>query len=268
MQNHNLKTIIKFGAVFGLLIFLHFLHFTKPLENFLVKIINPLAQIFYKSSAGIRNNFLETREKKDLIADNQELQKINSELIIENAQLKMLVEENQELRNHLNFLEKKDIQYVMANIIGRGSFYQSGTENIILIDKGRKDGVFPNLALVSSRGIIIGKIKEVEDYFAKAYLITDKNCKLAVAITGEEKTIGVAEGNLGLTVKMNFIPQTQNILENDLVMSSGLEEYIPAGLIVGKIIKLEKENNDVWQNAIIEPLVDVNNLQIVSVLIP
>ncbi|MBU2416305.1 rod shape-determining protein MreC, partial [Patescibacteria group bacterium] len=70
----------------------------------------------------------------------------------------------------------------------------------------------------------------------------------------------------GLTIKMDFIPQNKRINNEDIVITSGLEKNIPKGLVIGKITRINKNNNEVWQNAIIEPLADLDNLIIVSVL--
>ncbi|MBU0619941.1 rod shape-determining protein MreC, partial [Patescibacteria group bacterium] len=83
---------------------------------------------------------------------------------------------------------------------------------------------------------------------------------------GEDVTMGIIEGEFGLTIKMDFIPQNKRINNEDIVITSGLEKNIPKGLVIGKITRINKNNNEVWQNAIIEPLADLDNLIIVSVL--
>ena len=158
----------------------------------------------------------------------------------------------------------------MANIISRGEGNQS-----VVIDKGFRDGLVPGLAVVSStalgtssQGVIIGKIINIKEQIAEVYLVTNRNSKLAASILGENKTSGIASGELGLTIKMDFIPQTENIKAGDIVATSGLEPSIPRGLVIGRVTKVNKENNEVWQTAVIEPLVSLNALSIVSILLP
>ena len=164
----------------------------------------------------------------------------------------------------------------MANIISRGELEGDvANSRSVVIDKGLRDGLFAGLAVVSfvgpgdsSQGVIIGKIVNVKDNLAEIYLVTNKNCKLAAAILGEEKTSGIVTGELGLTSKMEFIPQTENIKEGDLVATSGLEQNIPRGLVIGRVTKVIKENNEVWQSATIEPQIDLDSLSVISVLLP
>ncbi|NCQ16170.1 rod shape-determining protein MreC, partial [Candidatus Falkowbacteria bacterium] len=54
----------------------------------------------------------------------------------------------------------------------------------------------------------------------------------------------------------------------DLVATSGLEENIKRGLVVGRVAQVAKENNQVWQSAVIEPLLSLDNLTLVAILLP
>ncbi|HTX86704.1 MAG TPA: rod shape-determining protein MreC, partial [Candidatus Nanoarchaeia archaeon] len=83
-----------------------------------------------------------------------------------------------------------------------------------------------------------------------------------------DRTIGVTDGNLGLTINMDYIPQMEQINLGDLAVTSGLEPNIPRGLLIGQVAKVDKGSNDIWQSANIQPAADLNNLTIVSVLIP
>jgi rod shape-determining protein MreC len=114
----------------------------------------------------------------------------------------------------------------------------------------------------------VGKVFEAGDNSSKICLLTNANCKVAVSILNENRTIGVTAGDLGLTVKLNFVGQTEKINVGDTVVTSGLEKDVPAGLVVGHISQINNNQNDVWQNINIEPVVNFDNLRIVSVARP
>jgi rod shape-determining protein MreC len=69
-------------------------------------------------------------------------------------------------------------------------------------------------------------------------------------------------------MKMSFIPQSAVIKPGDSVVTSGLEEAIPRGLVIGKVLEVKSESNAMWQTAVIEPLISPDDLIIVSVLLP
>ncbi|MDO8667809.1 MAG: rod shape-determining protein MreC [bacterium] len=276
MLRINLKKYVYIVVALVLLLVLHYAKLLNPVESFLAKRLNPVFKIFYSLSSGLNRTYSDQTAKVDLAAKLKEAGVMINRLTAENVELKFLKEENLALRKQLNFLEKSGKRYLMANIISRGELEgEPADSRSVLIDKGLRDGLFAGLAVVSfvssgetSQGVIIGKIVNVKDNLSEIYLVTNKNCKLAAAILGEEKTSGIAAGELGLTIKMEFIPQTENIKAGDLVATSGLEQNIPRGLVIGRVTKVIKENNEVWQSATIEPQIDLASLSVISILLP
>ncbi|MBU0722463.1 rod shape-determining protein MreC [Patescibacteria group bacterium] len=277
MLKLNIKKYIIIATVILLLIFLHYVKLLRPIESFLNQHLKPIFSSFYSLSANINKTYLTETQKQDLAAELKQAEEKINQLIAENVKLRFLEEENLVLRKHLNFFNKDNRRYLMSNIISRGELIGASSQGnqSVLIDKGWADGLFAGMAAISStaygtssQGVIIGKIVNVKEHIAEVYLVTNKNCKLAASIFGENKTSGIASGELDLTVKMNFIPQTENIKAGDVVATSGLEQNIPQGLIIGRVTKVNKENNEVWQTATIEPMVDLDTLSIVSILLP
>jgi len=277
MLKLNVKKYFIIFSVILLLIFLHYAKLLNPVEAFLNRSFKPLFSGFYSIGANINETYLREAKKQDLSAELKQAEEKINQLTAENVKLRFLEEENLALRKNLNFLNKNNRRYLMANIISRGELTGSsgGGNQSVIIDKGSADGLFAGLAVVSStaigtssQGVIIGKIINVKDNISEVYLVTNKNNKLAASIFGESKTSGIASGELGLTVKMDFIPQTENIKAGDIVATSGLEQNIPRGLVIGRVTKVSKENNEVWQTATIEPMVNLDVLSIVSILLP
>ena len=276
MLRFNAKKYIIIVAAILLLLFLHYSKLLNPLESFLAQGLKPVFKIFYSFSSGLSQTYFDQTAKIDLAAELKKARETINQLTAENVELKFLKEENSALRKQLNFLAKSGERYLMANIISRGELTGGMADSrSVVIDKGLRDGLFPGLAVVSfvspggsGQGVIIGKIVNIKDNLAEIYLITNKNCKLAAAILGEKKTSGIVSGELGLTIKMDFIPQTENIKEGDLVATSGLERNIPRGLLIGRVTRVIKENNQVWQSATIEPQINLDSLSVVSILLP
>jgi len=276
MVRLNVKKYVTVGAVIVLLIFFHAIKLLNPVESFLISELNPVFKAFYSFGSNISKIYSNQTAKDDLAAELNTADETINRLTAEKVESKFLEDENLALRKQLNFLTKSGRRYLMANVISRGEPQNDAEDSrSVLIDKGSRDGLYAGLAAVStigsatsSQGVIIGKIINVQDNFSEIYLVTDKNCKLAAAILGGSKTIGIASGELGLTIKMEFIPQTENIKAGDLVATSGLEQNIPRGLLIGQVSKVTKENNEVWQTAAIEPQVNLDSLSLVSILLP
>jgi len=263
------KDIIIYLAAFALLVFLYGIGALKPVENIFTRILNPVLKQFYTIGADIKNTYNEQTSKYDLTKIIEELEKQVMLLTSENAKLKTALKENDILREHLGFLERNELTYIMSNIISKEDILNVGGQTeVIIIDKGERDGIYSGLSVVNSQGVIIGKVAEAKVRNSRVYLTSSDRCKLAVTILGDDTTSGIAQGSLGLVIKMDFIPQIRNLNINDIVVSSGLEKDIPRGLVVGKISEVRKESNELWQNAIIEPMLNMDELTIVSIIIP
>ncbi len=270
MKKINFKKIIFFLATAALLIFLHFLGALRPIESGAQLFFNPIAS-FLQSSSNRLTVFWENQlSKEDLSEKIKRLQEELQKSQAENASLKRLEEENSSLRQHLKFFsEKNNFRYVMANIIAREAYAGAG-ENIgdILIDKGKSDGLKEGLAVLNGNGVVVGKLYDVGERTARVVLTVSSNCRLAAGLQNKDRTIGLAEGNLGLTIAVNFVPQSEEVKIGDNLVTSGLEPDIPAGLLIGKVSDVRQGSNEIWQKITAEPASDMDSMIIVSVLLP
>ena len=107
-----------------------------------------------------------------------------------------------------------------------------------------------------------------ENYPEKGFLlIYDSYSRMAALIQNESQSKGIVMGEHGLSLKMELIPKNELIKENDIVVTSGLEQNIPQGLVIGKISRFLNEPNDFFQTAWLQSPIKVDNLIFVSVLI-
>lgn len=256
-------------AVALLIILLHVSGALRPLEDYFNQAALPLARVFYNfpllhSDAGSAG-----MSAKELSSQLEKTRKELASVTVDKAKLIMLQEENKKLRDQLDFLDKNNYHYMAAAVVARQNLFDnSAATQDVVIDKGSKDGISPGLGVVDEGGIIIGKIAEVKDHSARVCLTTGPNCQLPAAILNTAKTIGLTEGELGLTIKMDYIPQMESIAPGDIVVTSGLGGEIPRGLVIGRVSKVSKQSNEIWQDVSIEPLADRQNLTLVSVILP
>jgi len=264
------KPILIFAVVLGLLVFLHSIGFLRPIEQAFFTAIKPLNKSLYEWGIGLDSSFVEKQEKEELVAEIERLRQEISSLAINQVKWVEVAEENNKLRAQLDFKSSQEFKTVLASIVAKeGASFSSDSESRdIIIDKGSRDGMRSGLAVLSEEGIIIGKISEVKSASARVCLTTSPGCQLAASLQNEDKTQGITDGRLGLTIEMNYIPQLEKISSGDMVITSGLSESVPRGLIIGRVSGVRSESNEVWQTATIEPLINFNNLTLVAVIIP
>lgn len=251
----------------GLLVFFHFLGITGPIEDLTVKALDPFLSKVYRAGTSVQSGLGGGADPGELLEENKDLKQKLAAAIKDEARLAILEEENAILRQSLGFLARNGYEYVMSEVISRGEVSDSGRlAETIIINKGKEDGIKKGQAVAGKEGAYIGKVMEVKSGISLVYLNNNGSCRTAAAILNEDGTQGIVEGELGLTVKMNFIPQSEKIKEGDIVITSGLEELIPRGLVIGRIKKIYQENNDLWQWAEIDSVIEPDNLLFVSVI--
>jgi len=266
LKNKRLTTS---AVIFGLLIFFHWTGLLSPIESLLANFISPLAAKFNFFGTNISQSYDRAIDSRDLGGLLKQTEDDNAKLLEDNARLHEVEAENKTLRDYLKFFTDNHYDYQMANVVSREVISQVTSErNKLIIDKGFKDGLRDGLVVVDSRGLVVGRITTIKESLSEVSLLVDKNCRLAVSIQNEEGVAGIASGEAGLTVKVGFIPQTKSLDEGQLVVTAGLENDIPGGLVIGRVSQIDKASNELWQEVIVEPATDLDNLKIVSVIVP
>jgi len=238
-------------------------------ENNVARVLAPAMDFFYNSNANLRAGYDRATDKRNLAQEVDHLNQENKQLLNENAQLQYLREENKVLRKYVALFDESKYKYLLVRVITREAVVRSVSENNrLVINRGSKDGLVPGLLITDQDGMAVAKITSVKDYLSEAALITSPECRLSVALNQTQKTMGVAMGDAGLTVKVDYIPQAEKVIVGDLLVTSGLETDIPHGLVVGRVVEVNKSNNEIWQTAVVEPKSDLDNLRILSVIMP
>ncbi len=240
---------------------MHLIGVLRPMESVLQKWFGGWFSFIYNPAPA---------ENEQCAADLEKAQKSQADQTKLEAENLELSQENKELQEYLNFFsDKKNQKYLLARVSLQENFLDAAKYGQdLVINKGAQDGLKPDLVVLDSQGLVVGKVLEVKDHSSRVCLLTNNTCKLAVTILNSNRTIGVSGGELGLTVKVNFVGQTEPVSVGDIIVTSGLEENIPSGLVLGKISQISDQENDVWQSINVEPLVNFNSLKIVSVILP
>ena len=274
MHKFHFKKYLLVLAVVGLLIFLHLFKVLSPIETVLNNLFSSTLSGLYSTGSTLRQTYDNRASKEALMNRINELEIKNKNLVIEEIKLKSLEEENRLLRQNLKFQADSENKYISANVISRSNQLDLSAQNQhLIINRGIEDGIEVGQIVISIydnigvQGVVVGKVAQTKKNTSEIFLLTNPNCELAVALWSDDKTMGITKGKLGLTIEIDYIPQNKEIKIGDIVTTSGLEQKIPKDLVVGEITEIIKENNELWQKASVSPLVDLDNLTILSVLV-
>jgi len=201
---------------------------------------------------------------KEMDQKNLDLRNENLSLLAEVAKVFELEKENEFLRASLNLEPKKDFGFVAAKVIGEDP---SGVNHILTIDKGLKHGLEEGMAVVVSERILIGNVLEVKENFSYVRLLTDPQVKIA-AITADTQVEGLLRGAFGSSLILDEIVKDQLIFIDELVLTSGKDGSFPSDFIVGRVRDIRFSKNNLFKEAVVAPLFDLNRLLQVLVVIP
>ena len=272
-KNNKLKYVIIIIVSFAILLGIssYTIDDDKDL-NFFEKAIKDttafIQKIFYAPIKYVKEELEVFNEKKDLYEKYTKLKEKVEKTDLYYAQIEELQKEVTELKSTLDLnATLSEYTYVNATAINRNIGYWY---NNITIDKGSKNGVKKGDAVITSNGLI-GKVTGVSNFSSTVKLITSDEIsnKISVKINvNDEYLYGLLigydkENNI---YKIEGITNSDKIEEGDLVTTTGLTDYFPSGILIGKVSKVVMDEYDL--NSIVEvtPSVNFEDINIVTVL--
>lgn len=195
----------------------------------------------------------------------QELEARLNTLTVDYVQLKALEEENRSLRAQAKFLETSGYDSVGARVIGRDI---RGPRALLLIDRGSIDNVEVGHAVVTDEGLFVGKISRIEERVATVEIFTDPTSRVAASLIDRKELSGVVEGRGNGAAALTYVPNNSGLERDQVVVTAGTEERIPANLPIGIVNTVEGKSTDPFLTASIEPLARLDGITFVSVLRP
>lgn len=210
-------------------------------------LIPPKRLVFsIKSQAddNIRILFTPNLETKLLEADES-----SRALDVLQSKIQLLEEENATLRAQLETPLPPSWDYIPSSVLGKDRY--------LIVDKGEKDGVEEGMVVVY-KDIVVGVITRVNPRTSLITLPTDPDLKIPAKTNKNVK--GLLTGIFGSEIHLTKILQKESINSFDTVLSSGEEGGVPPNLVIGKIREVISSDDDVFKEAVVDPLVDYDNL--------
>lgn len=173
---------------------------------------------------------------RQALTTNTYLQRQNVLLQDELSRLRSVEEENRILRELLNLREDISHSVIPVNIVAKDL---TGLNNTLTIGAGTEKGVEVGMPVINSDGLIGQVILTSKNY---SQVLPYSNSLFRVSATvAETRAYGIASwaANTHQELELNFIPQTIDINEGQIVETSGFSNQYPAGLPIGKITRIE-----------------------------
>lgn len=204
-----------------------------------------------------------------LHADNASLRDENDRLTAENARLREIGRENEVLTGLLQLRNGFEYKTAAAQVVARES---SEFRRVVTIDRGSDAGIKPGDVVIAQGGALAGRVTDVGPNFANVLLITDPNFRVIGQFATSAGT-GEVTGQLDVELVMSKIDSTVRIQLDEEVFTAGIElsggvrSPYPKGLLIGQVIDVRRDANDVVQTAYLQPAADADKLEYVLVVL-
>ncbi|MCT3074746.1 rod shape-determining protein MreC [Leuconostoc citreum] len=206
----------------------------------------------------------------DTFEENRTLKSKLDQFAQDKVRLQTVEEENRSLKKQLGLQATlTDYKTVSAVTISRSP---TTWQSQLVINKGANTGLKKGMPVLSGAGII-GRISEVNTTNAKVALISDTSedaNRFAITIKGGSGDVnGIVTGfnREKNQLIMGQVTSDSTIKSGDLVETSGLGGVIPAGLYVGKVARVTKDDYGLSKRIYIEPAADLGNITTVMVAV-
>jgi rod shape-determining protein MreC len=193
--------------------------------------------------------------------ENQRLTKSLVEASLKLSEVEEIRRENDRLHDIVEFQPPTGYTLIPARVIA-----VSGVKLPVgaVINRGSLDGVKFNQPIINQYGLI-GRVERVEGHEAAIQLLSDPANRVAVRVS-QSREMGIVKYDPSRGFMMDNFPTAGTIAEGDTVVSSGLGGVYPAGLMVGRVVIIERPVDIPFCHVVIEPMVNFNSLEEVFVL--
>lgn len=232
---------------------------------------NPFQHHVYLSSANVvtsgiyrtTNSVTSYFSLRDI---NEDLQRRNSDLELEIYRLKSVIRDYQQqiyadtmtvdsALTRYNFL----IAHVINNSINH-------SHNYITIEKGRLDGVEPEMGVMDQNGIV-GIVNVVGDHTARLISVLNPYLRLSCKVKGEDQVGSLVwDGRDPGEAILEELPKHAKFVKGDTIVTSGYSSVFPEGVPVGTILSGTRDHEDNFYTLRVKLFTDFSTLSTVRVI--
>ena len=117
----------------------------------------------------------------------------------------------------------------------------------LTLDKGSVHGVEEGDCVIDGQGNLVGRISEVGYNWSTVLTVVDTDTSLGARVY-RTQDIGIANGDFALMergqLRLDSLPVSSQLLEGDLIVTSGLGGYLPPDLVIGSVSSQQADDSD------------------------
>jgi rod shape-determining protein MreC len=180
--------------------------------------------------------------------ENRRLRRNLASTRLERDALENLKRENRRLRALLGFSARSDLDLIPAQVVRRGAGLLPG---VVLIDRGRASGIRELMTVVCPEGLV-GTVAVVRSANSEVELMTAKDFAVSARIAGLN-VYGIVKWDPGTgRLRMQNVPVQVDVVPGDLVLTSSLGGNFVDGVRVGRVKRVEPDEDGLFNKIELE----------------
>ena len=238
----------------------------QPLRVVLSAALYPVQWLAMRPVQWVRDASQYAVSTATLQAELGTLKKSHSEQSLRANQVEQLALENARLRKLLGLRVRFDASAMAAQVMydAADSFVRK-----VIIDKGLSDKVQLGSPVVDETGII-GQVTRVYPFTSEVTLITNPDHPVPVLNirTGGRGVVYGDGSSSSDAMELRFVAANADIVEGDLLATSGVDGLYPPGLPVARVVRVERSADTMFARIYCTPVALVSGSYHVLVLEP
>lgn len=259
-KKHSLPVAILRASVILLIMVLGLHFFEHPLKNIFYAVSAPLTS-FLQKQANHTSLFLNGIFRgNQLQKENVFLKSENEKLILENASLR------EQIRGEANIVAMSQYSNGQFKTISTTTIGIDMNRGFLTLDKGLDSGIKEGMPVISSSGVLYGKITTVYKSNSVVILVSNPENVMNVKIDDphnptEKPVYGTVRGAGIDSLFLDLVPLDASLEQGDILVTSGLEGVFPKNLLVGTLVEIYKNDLKSFQTAKVKPLFDFRSIE-------
>ncbi|MCG7599009.1 rod shape-determining protein MreC [Halomonas sp. McH1-25] len=213
-------------------------------------LVAPVQWVVSLPSEGLTWGALVLSDQGELIEENRHLREQLLMLSHRVQRMASLTAENVRLRELLDAARRSDMPYLTAELLSLDSdpfTYQ------MVIDRGRSDGVYAGQPVMDASGLI-GQVTSVSAYTSRVLMLADASHAVPVKINRNGLRFIVQGSGRYDSLDVLHVPDTADIRQGDLLVTSGLAGRFPEGYPVARVVEVVHDPGEPFAQVRAEPV--------------
>ena len=248
-----------FFAVLSLLLMFvdvryRYLESTRSALSILISPIQRLATLPGALWEKASDFFITQSTQRSLIQQNDELKQQHQSDAAQLLQLQALQQENQQLRNLEGLPIRNEFTTQLVEVIyAEHDLFRRK----VLVNKGANADVQLGQVVMDDNGIV-GQITRVYPWLSEVTLVTEKDHAVPVQVLRNGLRAIVFGAGDTSQLSLRYMPNSADIQNDDVLVTSGIDGTYPAGIPVARVIKVEHDEAYPFAHIVCLPLAGVD----------